>query len=1216
MLAAAATQLEFTTAEQILTAGTPSQTMIVDLADAFGNPVDAGSNLALSLTTTSYAGQFIDGNGNVLPYPAPLTIVAGASAVSFQYADTTAGAPTITVTAAGVAPATQLETVVAAAASQLDFTTSEQVLTAGVPSQTMTVELDDAFGNPVSASTPLTVSLSTTSVAGTIAPLSPLTIPAGDSTVSFYYTDTAAGAPTITATAANFAAAAQQETVLAAAASQLAFITAAQTLTAATPSQTMTVQLEDAFGNPVDASTPLTVSLSTTSVAGTFAPPSPLTIRADGDTASFRYADTLAGTPTVTAAAAGLASARQVETVDPAAASRLTFTTAPQTLTAGASSGTITLTLEDASGNVADATGAVTVNLNTTSVTGTFTPSSLTVPAGTSSVSFHYKDATAGTPTITATASGIGTATQQETVVPAAASQLVFTTPPQTLTAGTSSGTITIVLEDAFGNPVTAGSALTVSLSTTSAKGTFGPASPLTIAAGTSTVSFQYTDAAAGTPTITATVAGVGTATQQETISPAAASQLVFTTAPQSLTAGTASGTITVALEDALGNPVAANSALTIRLTTTSGKGTFAPASPLTIAAGADTVSFDYSDTVAGTPTIAATASGLASATQQETVNPAAASQLAFTTAPQTLTAGVASGTITVALEDAFGNPLNAGSALTVSLTTTSGHGAFVPASPLTIPAGAGTASFQYKDTSTGAPTLTAAAGALAAATQQETVNPAAASQLAFTTAPQTLTAGLASGTITLAMEDAFDNPVTAGRALTVSLSTTSGTGQFLPVSPLTIPAGAGSVSFQFSDSTAGTPTLTATAGNLTAATQKETVNPAAADQLTFVTAPQTLTAGVSSGTITLTLEDSLGNPVAAASALTVSLSTTFEQGHLHACIAADDSGGRQYDHLPLHGCVRGNADAYGHHRWNGGHHAVVVHAAGNRGPGGSKPTRLHHATAGTHCRHRVGHDYRCPERRLRQSGRRRQCRDGQPEHDFCHGPVRAGIAPDDSGGRQHRQLPILRHHGGNADRLGCRRRFRIGHAAGNRQRGRSQPLGIHHRAADNYRGNRFGHDNGRVGGRLWQSRCDRQRGHRRNDGHGHSEHDFRYGSVRALVAADNSPWQQHREFPLYRHVRRNAGAHGNGWQPHFGNTARNHRSGRGQPFGLHHRATIAHRGNYVEHNYRRRGRRLRKPDRSEQRPDGQLGHHLKHGNVRGLASGCPVAASHSGRRQ
>ncbi len=350
---------------------------------------------------------------------------------------------------------------------------------------------------------------------------------------------------------------------------------------------------------------------------------------------------------------------------------------------------------------------------------------------------------------------------------------------------------MTVALEDAFGNLVDANSPLTVSLSTTSSKGSFTPISPLTIPAGADTVSFNYTDAAAGTPTLAVASGGLLPATQSETLLPAAASQLAFTTAEQILTAGVPSHKMTVQLEDAFGNPVGAASGVPLSLTTSSVAGQFIdlhgnvlpyPA-PLTISAGESTVQFMYADTVAGAPVLTAASSGLASASQNETILADAASQLAFTTPEQVLTAGAASATMTVELEDAFGNPVNAATGpLTVSVSTTSTKGAFSPVSPLTIPNGADTVSFQYSDTAVGIPTLTAAAADFASAAQDETVTPAAASQLAFTSADQVLTAGVPSHTMTIELEDAFGNPVDAASGVPLSLTTTSVAGQFVDV--------------------------------------------------------------------------------------------------------------------------------------------------------------------------------------------------------------------------------------------------------------------------------------------------------------------------------------------------------------------------------------------------------------------------------------------------
>ncbi len=257
-----------------------------------------------------------------------------------------------------------------------------------------------------------------------------------------------------------------------------------------------------------------------------------------------------------------------------------------------------------------------------------------------------------------------------------------------------------------------------------------------------------------------------------------------------------------------------------------------------------------------------------------------------FTTTPQTLTAGVTSGTITVQLEDAFNNVATASSTQTLLLTTTS-SGQFrdnatgnTPITSVTILGGTGSVSFKYNDTLVGTPTLTVTDNALTTptATQTETVTAATASQLAFTTLPQTLTAGVTSNTITVQLEDAFGNfTAAAGNAQTISLSSNStGTNVFTPTS-LTINAGLGSASFTYNDQKAGTPTLTATDSTLTTTTvsQTETVNAAAATQMVFTNTPLTLTAGVTSGNLTIQLEDQFGNFTNATSPQTITLGTT-----------------------------------------------------------------------------------------------------------------------------------------------------------------------------------------------------------------------------------------------------------------------------------------------------------------------------------------------------
>ncbi len=135
-------------------------------------------------------------------------------------------------------------------------------------------------------------------------------------------------------------------------------------------------------------------------------------------------------------------------------------------------------------------------------------------------------------------------------------------------------------------------------------------------------------------------------------------------------------------------------------------------------------------------------------------------SQVAFVTAPQTLTAGDQSALITIQLEDSNGNAATSGSNITFALSTTSTAGSFLDShgnaltgNALTIPAGNSTAGFEYLDLNEGDPTLTAAAGVFLA-TQQETVN-AASTQIntlaSFTNTGAEPQAGL--------IEDSSGNP-------------------------------------------------------------------------------------------------------------------------------------------------------------------------------------------------------------------------------------------------------------------------------------------------------------------------------------------------------------------------------------------------------------------------------------------------------------------------
>jgi hypothetical protein len=125
---------------------------------------------------------------------------------------------------------------------------------------------------------------------------------------------------------------------------------------------------------------------------------------------------------------------------------------------------------------------------------------------------------------------------------------------------------------------------------------------------------------------------------------------------------------------------------------------------------------------------------------------------------------------------------------------------------------------------------------------------------VAFTTAPQTLIAGVVSSPITLQLQDTKNAPVlvaTGAPPLTINLSTDEiptpfahaefrdSTGISAPISSVDFTSGSSNAQlFTYYDEKRGTPTLTASVGTLSVATQKEKVNANVPTQIYFFRQP------------------------------------------------------------------------------------------------------------------------------------------------------------------------------------------------------------------------------------------------------------------------------------------------------------------------------------------------------------------------------------------
>jgi hypothetical protein len=143
----------------------------------------------------------------------------------------------------------------------LGLVTPPQTLTAGTPSPPITLGLFTSAGTPLATVGPVAVTLSSSSAQGrfSLSPAGPwsttlvVTIPAGATQAPpFFYLDTVAGRPTITATAAVATTVTQIETVQAGAPAKVVVAPAASKLTPRS-SRRFASTLTDAFGNAVTA---------------------------------------------------------------------------------------------------------------------------------------------------------------------------------------------------------------------------------------------------------------------------------------------------------------------------------------------------------------------------------------------------------------------------------------------------------------------------------------------------------------------------------------------------------------------------------------------------------------------------------------------------------------------------------------------------------------------------------------------------------------------------------------------------------------------------------------------------------------------------------------------------------------------------------------------------------------------------------------------------
>jgi hypothetical protein len=579
-----------------------------------------------------------------------------------------------------------------------------------------------------------------------------------------------------------------------------------------------------------------------------------------------------AGGYTVVASGGSLTAATtsSVTVVAAAATQWVISTQPPASVTAGNPFGLV-VTAQDSFGNTATGfSGSVTVSIlanpGGATLGGTLTR---TATAGVVSFNDLTLNKTAAGYTMLATASGLPPAPSNPiTVDPGAAAQLVVSTqPPENIVAG-SSFSLTVAVEDSFGNLVTtASNNVTLSLATNPGGATLGG----TITAIPSNGLVAFNGLMVNKPgagyTLTAASPGLTTgATAAFNVSPAGQPQWVVTTQPPaSATAGSAVS-MTVTAEDGLGNvETTYNGSVTLALGANPGGATLSGTLTATASAGVATFTGLGLDKAAGGYTLVASGGGLNAATTSTiTIVPAAAAQWTIASQPPaSVTAGAPIGMVVTA-RDSFGNTTTSfNGSVTVSIIANPGGASL--GGTVTRTATAGMASFTDLTLNRAGAgyTLSASGSGLASATTTTlSVNAAAATQWVVTTQPpSSVSAGTGFGMV-LKAQDSFGNvDPTFNKTVTVALGANPGGASLAGTLTLNAAAGIATFSGLSLNKAVSGYTLVVSGGSLNTATTSSVtvVAAAAANWVISAQPPASVTAG-DPFEMALTAEDSFGN--------------------------------------------------------------------------------------------------------------------------------------------------------------------------------------------------------------------------------------------------------------------------------------------------------------------------------------------------------------------
>jgi hypothetical protein len=873
--AGVATQLVFSIQPSNTTAGESITPAVQATArDAQGNTATSFTgSVTVAIGTNPVAGTL---SGTKI-----VTAVAGIATFSDLSINRNGSGYNLTAKASGLSTATSASfDILLGAVSQLVFTVQPTTASAGATiAPPIQVAAQDAAGNIVPSFTnPVTMTIGVNPGSGTLSGTVTVSAVAGLATFDDLSINKVGTGYRLVATAGSISNTSSAFSITGGPATHLVFTVPPSTTTAGagiTPA--VKVAAQDALGNTATSfSGGITVVIGTNPSGGTLGGTTTLTavlgvatfsnLSIDKVGSGYTLKASTSGFPTITSGAFDIL---------PAPATKLAFTVQPTTTTAGVTiSPAIKVTALDALGNpVPGFSGSVTVAIGTNPGTGTLSGTKI-VPAvaGVATFSDLSINRNGTGYTLTASSSGLtGTTSSPFDILVGPVSQLVFTTQPVTTVATAAiTPAVQVAARDAAGNTVpTFTSNVTMSIAVNPGTGILSGTKTVAAVSGVATFGNLNIDKVGTGYRLGATASALTVTSNAFSITPGAATKLLFTVQPTSTAAGAAiSPAVEVTALDA-GNNRATGFAgsVTMAIGTNPSSGTLSGTKTVTASTGVATFSNLSINNLGTGYTLRATSSGLSSATSVPfDIVIGSATQLAFTVQPVTTTAGA---TITPAVKvtarDAVGNTVSTFTGnVTVAIGNNPGTGSL--SGTKTVAAVAGVATFSdlsINRNGTGY-TLTASAAGLTGATSSAfniLVGPVV--QLAFTAQPQTTTATtIFTPAVQVTARDSVGNTVTSFTGnVTMSIAVNPGTGTLAGTKVVAAVAGVATFSTLSIDKVGTGYRLGATAGALTGTSQAFSINPGAGTTLSFTVQPGTTSAGaVIAPAVEVTALDAGGN--------------------------------------------------------------------------------------------------------------------------------------------------------------------------------------------------------------------------------------------------------------------------------------------------------------------------------------------------------------------